>query len=94
LRKTFALAASQKPNRCRLHVRHQGSAEYYINGVLAYSGTGDNQVYRVVAIHSAAQAALRTGGDNVLAIHAHSPHGGHYVDGGILYTNQPGGPPK
>ena len=94
LRKTFTFAPSQKPSNCRLHVRHHGSAEYYINGVLAYSGSGDNQIYRVVEIRQEAQDALRHGEDNVLAIHARSPQGDHYVDGGILYVNPPTGRPK
>jgi len=89
LRKTFSFGAQQHATNLRLRVRHQGAAEYYLNGVLAFSEDGDNQIYRVVAINPAAQKAIQTGSNNVFAIHSRQSGRERYVDGGILYVNPP-----
>jgi hypothetical protein len=89
LRKTFSFGTQQSANNLKLHVRHQGDADYYINGVLVFSEPGDNQIYRVVEISQAAKDAILSGGNNLFAIHCQQRGRNHYVDGGILQVNQP-----
>jgi non-reducing end alpha-L-arabinofuranosidase len=65
----------------RLH--HDEGAELYINGVLAAQVTGYVTGYYSQPMTTAAQNAVVSNGDNVLAIHVNNTTGGQYIDAGI-----------
>ncbi len=85
LRRHFTLEGikeSDLPNLA-LHMYHDDDAEVYINGVKAIGISGHNDSYQYFPISAEALAALKIGGDNVMAIHCHQGTGGQFIDCGI-----------
>jgi hypothetical protein len=92
IRKDFSLngIAPDQLKNFRLRVRYVGAAEYYINGVLAFTGTGDNWMYRYEDMSEAARVALVPNGKNVIAAHVKRPGDRSWLDLGIVYRKTPG----
>ena len=65
-------------------LHHDEDVEIYLNGVLAAEAKGFITDYELVPIRSAAKAALKPGGKNMLAVHCHQTTGGQYIDVGIV----------
>jgi autotransporter-associated beta strand protein len=85
LRRTFdgsALTPAALSNLV-FSIHHDEAVEIYINGVLAASAAGYTTAYGAMPMSSAAQSAIMTGPDNVLAVHCHQTAGGQYIDVGI-----------
>jgi hypothetical protein len=66
-----------------LRVRHQGKAEFFLNGVPAASVNGLSDGYMTVAIAPEAAKTLRDG-PNVLAIHASAEGQTRFIDAGLV----------
>jgi len=77
------LTEDEKAN-LKLFIHHDEDFELYINGVLAASGTGYIDYYKVFNISPDAKAAIRYGQDNLIAIHVIQTGGGQYIDAGIV----------
>lgn len=68
----------------QFQIHHDEDVEIYINGVLAATAKGFITDYELLAISSAAKAAIKLGEKNVLAVHCHQTTGGQYIDVGIV----------
>lgn len=62
---------------------HDGDIEVYINGVKGYSARGTIRAFEYRALSSEARAALKPGGDNVIAVHCVQRGSGQYIDAGV-----------
>lgn len=82
IRREFVLPEGQYQD---LHawIHHDEDVQVYLNGVLAYEGTGYLTSYEAVPLTAAGKAALRAG-KNVLAVHCHQTTGGQYIDVGLV----------
>lgn len=67
----------------KLVVHHDEDFELYINGILAASESGYLTGYKAFDISPEAKAAIRYGGDNLMAVHVIQTGGGQYIDVGI-----------
>ncbi len=85
VRRTVRVADPKTTGDLRLLMQHDDDAKVYLNGVLLTKQAGYNSTYAFFPISPAARQALRAG-DNVLALHANSPHGGEYLDAGLYET--------
>lgn len=81
LRRTFDLPAGGAKDPL-LVIEHDEDTQVYLNGVLAWSGTGYTTGYEAVVLSPQAAAALKPTG-NVLAVHCHQTTGGQYIDVGL-----------
>jgi hypothetical protein len=68
----------------QFQIHHDEDVEIYVNGVLAATAKGYITDYELLPISSAANAALRPGDKNILAVHCHQTTGGQYIDVGIV----------
>lgn len=85
VRRTVRVADPRATGELHLLMQHDDDAEVYLNGVLLTRQPGYNSRYDLFAVPAATRQALRAG-DNVLALHATSPHGGEYLDAGLYET--------
>ena len=85
VRRTVRVADPKTTGELRLLMQHDDDAEVYLNGVLLTRQAGYNNAYAFFPVSPAARQALHAG-DNVLALHATSPHGGEYLDAGLYET--------
>ena len=77
------MPAGADPASLQLYIHHDEDAEIYFNGVLAARTHGFTADYDVIEMLPAAQAALKPGGKNLLAVHCHQTTGGQYIDVGL-----------
>jgi hypothetical protein len=89
LRRTFTLPGGD-PSKLLLLVHHDEDAEVYLNGVLAARMSGYISEYDELSISDQARAALRPGGQNLIAVHCHQTRGGQYIDAGLGTTQKRG----
>ncbi|MDR3329234.1 MAG: cadherin-like beta sandwich domain-containing protein, partial [Prevotellaceae bacterium] len=68
----------------KLAVFHDEDFEVYINGVLAASSTGYITNWKYFDISSAAKAAIKYDGCNLIAIKCIQTSGGQYIDAGLV----------
>ena len=83
LRRTTILPAAIPPKLVVL-LLHDEDAEVYVNGVLAVSAPGYTGSYVELPMSKAAQAAIKPGTANVLAVHCHQTVGDQVIDVGIV----------
>ena len=86
MRRTFRLpklTAAELEN-LPLSVFHDDDAEVYVNGVLAYRGTGHNGHYENVRMTDEARKSLVVDGENTLAVHCNQKGGGQFIDVGFV----------
>jgi hypothetical protein len=62
---------------------HDETVEVFINGALAYLGTGYTTRYERRPLSLAARKALLSNAKNVIAVHCHQTGGGQYIDVGL-----------
>jgi hypothetical protein len=81
IRRTITLPAVI-PVKLDILLKHDEDAEVYINGVLAASASGYNDVYAPIPMNDEARALLKPGA-NVIAAHCRNTVGGQGIDIGI-----------
>jgi hypothetical protein len=85
LRKSFnpgSLNATEIANLV-FRVQHDDGVEIYINGILAFSGTGYITMYKNLDFNPSGKAAIMPNAGNVIAVHCHQEWGGQSIDVGI-----------
>jgi nickel-dependent lactate racemase len=70
------------PDQLDVLLKHDEDAEIYINGVLAATASGFNDVYAAIPMSTAARATLKPG-IAVIAAHCRNTVGGQGIDIGI-----------
>ena len=91
LRRTFTLPNLNAEQLKKLVITnyHDEDVEVYFNGVLAFSRNGFTSNYENSSITEAGRAALKIGGENVMAIHCRQTQGGQYIDIGLALKTVP-----
>lgn len=73
--------------KLQLEIFHDEDFQLYINGVLAASGEGFITGYTVMDISNEARAAIKLGGENLIAIKCIQKTGWQYIDAGLFIDN-------
>ena len=91
MRRTFRADKLSPDEVAKLLVRnyHDEDVQVYLNGVLAYEGSGFNGRYENVPMADAARRAFKPGAENILAVHCRQTQGGQYVDVGLSLREAP-----
>lgn len=82
IRHQFSLPA-EIPANLAFKVEHSGTAEIYMNGVLAATANDRSNDYVVVPMNEPGRAAVKPG-ENILAVHVHHTEGTQLIDIGIV----------
>lgn len=83
-RREIELPAGVKPNDLKLWLHHDDGCEVYLNGVLASRRRHSVEGYEEQPISKEAQATIKPGGKNVLAVHCKNDGGRGYADVGVV----------
>ncbi len=83
VRRTFTFDGKTDPANLMLSIRHDDSADIYLNGVKVATAPGYVSEHVYIPLPADAQKALITG-QNVLAVHCVSPRGGSFIDVGLV----------
>jgi len=82
LRRPFPAADAVK-GRLMLRIHHDEDATVFLNGLKIAELAGYTQDYFDLPLEAAAAAALKKGGDNVLAVRCIQTRGGQFIDAGL-----------
>lgn len=86
LRRTFNPGGltSEQIGNLFFNLYHDEDVEIYLNGIPAGSATGYTTTYGLLALTTAARAAILPDATNVLAVHCRQTTGGQYIDVGLI----------